>query len=142
MALWVTSSGGVFRPSRKAFLSRNGLKRAASELRLTAGRRDKLRGETMMGSKLAGLALGLALAVGPVAAQEAKKELKPAPSASQALLEGWNDVGKKIIAIAEDLPEDKYDYKPDKDARTFRGVVLHVSASMYFFTDLAQKQKP
>ena len=96
----------------------------------------------MMGSKLAGLVLGLALALGPVAAQEAKKELKPAPSASQALLEAWNDVGKKIIAIAEDLPEDKYDYKPDKDARTFRGVVLHVSASMYFFTDLAQKQKP
>ena len=50
-------------------------------------------------------------------AQEAKKAAppKPAPSPSQAVLESWNDVGRKLIAIAEDLPEDKYDYKPNPD---------------------------
>jgi len=55
---------------------------------------------------------------------------------------GRNEIGKKLIAIAEDLPEDKYDYKPNPDSRTFRAVLIHVSASMYFFTDPAQKQKP
>jgi len=37
---------------------------------------------------------------------------KPALTGSAAILEQWNDVGRKLIAIAEDLPEDKYDYKP------------------------------
>ena len=97
----------------------------------------------MKWSKVVGFALAVALAAIPVKAQDAAKKSppKPAPSRSDALLEQWNDIGKKLVAIAEDLPEDKYDYKPDKDARSFRGVLLHVSASMYFFTDLAQEKK-
>ncbi|MGH7838996.1 MAG: hypothetical protein ACREQC_14385, partial [Candidatus Binataceae bacterium] len=57
----------------------------------------------------------------PALAQEAKKAAapKPALSPSQAVLESWNDIGRKLIAIAEDLPEDKYDYKPHPDSRTF-----------------------
>jgi uncharacterized damage-inducible protein DinB len=101
----------------------------------------------MKRGKLAGLAIGLAmgvaLAAGPAAAQDAAKKTppKPAASASEALLEQWNDIGRKLTAIAEDLPEDKYDYKPNPDSRTFRAVLLHVSASMYFFTDMAQGKK-
>ena len=93
---------------------------------------------------VAGLALTMGLAVLPVLAQEAAKKEppKPAPSPSQAVLEQWNVIGRKLIMIAEDLPEDKYDYKPNPDSRTFRAVLLHVSASMYYFTDTAQGQKP
>ena len=80
----------------------------------------------------------------PALAQEAKKAAppNPAPSPSQAVLESWNDVGRKLIAIAEDLPEDKYDYKPNPDSRTFVAQLLHASASMYYFTDPAQGKKP
>ena len=94
--------------------------------------------------KLCGLALVVGMAVWPTAAQEAAKKdpPKPAPSPSQAVLEQWNDVGRKLISIAEDLPEDKYDYKPNPDSRTFRAVLLHASASMYYFTDFALGQKP
>ena len=94
-------------------------------------------------SKLAGLVLGLGLALVPVMAQDAAKKAppKPAPGPSEALMEQWNDIGRKLVAIAEDLPEDKYDYKPNADSRTFRGVLLHVSASMYYFTDTAQGKK-
>ena len=94
-------------------------------------------------SKLAGLVLGLGLALVPVMAQDAAKKAppKPAPGPSEALMEQWNDIGRKLVAIAEDLPEDKYDYKPNADSRTFRGVLLHVSASMYYFTDAAQGKK-
>lgn len=94
-------------------------------------------------SGLAGMVLGLGLAALPALAQEsAKKEPpKPALSASQAVLEQWNDIGRKLIAIAEDLPESKYDYKPHPDSRTFVGQLLHVSASMYYFTDVAQGKK-
>src|SRR5713226_225585 len=93
---------------------------------------------------MAGLALATGLAVLPVLAQEAAKKEppKPAPSPSQAVLEQWNDIGRKLITIAEDLPEDKYDYKPNPDSRTFAAQLLHVSASMYYFTDAAQGQKP
>jgi len=93
---------------------------------------------------VAGLALAMGLGVLPVLAQDAAKKEppKPAPSPSQAVLEQWNDIGRKLIIIAEDLPEDKYDYKPNPDSRTFAAQLLHVSASMYYFTDTAQGQKP
>src|SRR3989441_9883928 len=92
---------------------------------------------------VAGLALAIGLAVLPVLAQDAAKKEppKPAPSPSQAVLEQWNDIGRKLILIAEDLPEDKYDYKPNPDSRTVVAQLLHVTASMYYFTDTAQGQK-
>ena len=90
------------------------------------------------------LVLWAGLTAIPVLAQEtAKKEPpKPAPSPSQAVLEQWNDVGRKLIAMAEDFPEDKYEYKPQADSRTFAAGLIHVSASMYYFTDFALGQKP
>jgi len=80
-----------------------------------------------------------------VHAQDAMKKdaaPKPAASTSKAVVEAWNDIGRKLTAMAEDFPEDKYDYKPNPDSRTFRAVLLHVSASMYYFTDFAQGKKP
>jgi hypothetical protein len=79
-------------------------------------------------------------AVLPARAQDKKKA--PLPSPSQAVLEQWNDVGRKLIAMAEDFPEDKYEYKPHPDSRTFGANLLHAAASMYYFTDLALGQKP
>jgi uncharacterized damage-inducible protein DinB len=60
---------------------------------------------------------------------------------SQIVLAQWNEIGRKLIAIAEDLPESKYDYKPNPGSRSFVGQLLHASASMYYFTDPAQGQK-
>ena len=93
---------------------------------------------------LAGLCLTAFLAAAPAFAQtdaKPKEPPKPALGPSAAVHEQWNDIGRKIIAIAEDLPEDKYDYKPNPDSRTFVQQVLHASASMYYFTDPAQGQK-
>ena len=79
----------------------------------------------------------------PAHGQDTKKAPpKPAPSPSEAVLEQWNDIGRKLIAMAEDFPEDKYEYKPAPESRTFAGVLLHVSGSMYYFTDFALGQKP
>jgi uncharacterized damage-inducible protein DinB len=87
------------------------------------------------------LVLSACLFAFPAVAQEAGKKaeaLKPAPNPSQAILEQWNEIGRKLVAMAEDLPENKYDYKPHPDSRTFVAQLLHVSASMYYFTDVAQ----
>ena len=79
----------------------------------------------------------------PLRSQDTKKEPpKPAPSPSEAVLEQWNDIGRKLIAMAEDFPEDKYGYKPAPESRTFAAMLLHVGGSMYYFTDFAIGQKP
>jgi uncharacterized damage-inducible protein DinB len=74
----------------------------------------------------------------------AKKDAPPKPplSPSQAVLESWNDVGRKLIAMAEDFPEDKYDFKPAPAQRSFAEQLLHASGVNYFFTNPALGQKP
>jgi len=63
---------------------------------------------------------------------------KPVPSPSQAVLDAWNDIGDKLITMAEDFPEDKYDFKATPAQRTFAEVLLHVAGTSYVFTDTAQ----
>jgi hypothetical protein len=99
--------------------------------------------------KIFAKALILALAFGPglhhAAAQDApKKEAAPKPpiSASQALLESWNDVGRKLTAMAEDFPEDKYDFKPTPAQRSFAEQLLHAAGANYFFINPAKGEKP
>lgn len=65
-----------------------------------------------------------------------------APSSSQAVLAQWNEIGRKLTAMAEDFPEDKYNFKPTPAQRTFAEQLLHAAGSMYYFTDPAQGQKP
>ena len=66
----------------------------------------------------------------------------PAPSSSQVVLSQWNEIGRKLIAMAEDFPEDKYDFKPVQGVRSFSETLLHVSNAMYFFTKPVLGQKP
>jgi uncharacterized damage-inducible protein DinB len=61
---------------------------------------------------------------------------------SQAALAAWNEIGRKIIAMAEDFPEDKYDFKPHPTQRSFAEQLLHVAGSNDYFTDIAQGKKP
>src|SRR5437868_12918036 len=52
----------------------------------------------------------------------------PARSRSEEMLDRWNDIGNKLVAMAEDFPEDKYDFKVQKDQRTFAENLLHAAA--------------
>lgn len=98
-----------------------------------------------IGKIVVGFCLAAGLAVSPVMAQEmAKKDdmAKPMKSPSQLLLDQWNDIGRKLIAMAEDMPEDKYDFKPNPAQRTFAESLLHAAGANYYFTNLANGQKP
>jgi tetratricopeptide (TPR) repeat protein len=53
---------------------------------------------------------------------------RPARSRSDEMLDRWNDIGNKLIAMAQDFPEDKYDFKVQKDERTFAQNLLHAAA--------------
>jgi len=52
-------------------------------------------------------------------------------SRADETLEWWNHVGNKLIAMAKDFPENKYDFKVQKDERTFAENLLHVAAVDY-----------
>jgi hypothetical protein len=67
---------------------------------------------------------------------------KPADSPSKVLLDSWNDIGRKLIAMAEDFPEDKYDFKPNPSQRSFAEQLLHAAGGNYFFINPAKGVKP
>src|SRR5271166_1389438 len=61
-------------------------------------------------------------------AQTQNQPPSPARSRSDEMLDRWNDIGNKLIAMAQDFPEDKYDFKLQKDERTFAQNLLHAAA--------------
>ena len=66
---------------------------------------------------------------------------KPPENPSKALLDAWNDVGRKLTAMAEDMPEDKYDFKPVPVERSFAEQMLHAAGANYFFINAAKGLK-
>jgi uncharacterized damage-inducible protein DinB len=91
------------------------------------------------------LAVCTAFVAMTASAQDAAKKdaaPKPAVGLSQAVLEQWNDIARKLVAMAEDFPEDKYDFKPTPGQRSFAEQLLHMAGANYFFTNIASGQKP
>jgi uncharacterized damage-inducible protein DinB len=71
------------------------------------------------------------------------------PSSAQAqtglardILTQWNQAGQKLLGMAQDFPEDKLDYRPTPQVRTFAEQVLHATAATAVFAGLAQGIKP
>ena len=81
------------------------------------------------------LAAVLLLTAGLVLAQTKAPAKAPAPAAmpSAELAAMWNGVGNKLVAMAEDFPEDKYDFKPTPEQRSFAEQLLHVAGADYLF---------
>jgi uncharacterized damage-inducible protein DinB len=85
-------------------------------------------------AKAFALVLAAGLMVQAATAQTAPKPApKPPASSSQALVDSWNEIGRKLIAMAEDFPEDKYDFKPNPTQRSFAEQLLHAAGGNYFF---------
>ena len=75
-------------------------------------------------------------------AQTQNQPPSPARSRSEEMLDRWNDIGNKLVAMAQDFPEDKYDFKPTPAQRSFAEQLLHAAGSCYYFTNPAMGQKP
>jgi len=85
----------------------------------------------MKPSSLALVAVTLLAAVGTSLQSQAQTQNQapsPARSRSDEMLDRWNDIGNKLVAMAKDFPEDKYDFKLQKDQRTFALNLLHAAA--------------
>ena len=81
----------------------------------------------------------------PAHAQDAMKKdaaVKPAEAESKVVLDAWNEIGRKLTAMAEDFPEDKYDFKPTPAQRSFAEQLLHAAGSSYYFTNPVMGKKP
>ena len=46
---------------------------------------------------------------------------------SEDVARAWDEIGGKLVEMARDFPEDKYDFKVQKDQRTFAENILHVA---------------
>jgi uncharacterized damage-inducible protein DinB len=67
--------------------------------------------------------------VGSVAAQSGF----PATSFLTSVKATWESTRNLVIGIVEVMPEDKYDFKPTPNVRTFRDNVIHLVAENYLF---------
>jgi uncharacterized damage-inducible protein DinB len=85
-------------------------------------------------STLAALLIAATLTL-PAQAQNAMTAVKPADPPSKVVLDSWNDIGRKLTAMAEDFPEDKFNFKPTPAQRTFAEQLLHAAGANYFFTN-------
>src|SRR6478672_2839015 len=91
------------------------------------------------------LAIALLAFAFPAHSQDATKKdeaLKPADPELKVVLDSWNDIGRKLTAMAEDFPEDKYDFKPTPAQRSFAEQMLHAAGSCYYFTNPVTGKKP
>ena len=66
---------------------------------------------------------------------------KPAPTSSQAVLEQWNEIARKINAMAEDFPEDKYDFKAAPTVGSFAQRLIHIAHANQFFINAVRGDK-
>jgi uncharacterized damage-inducible protein DinB len=50
---------------------------------------------------------------------------------NKELAESARTVRKNTIAVAEDIPEDKYDFRPSPDARSVAELLRHIAVSTH-----------
>ena len=62
--------------------------------------------------------------------QPQNQALRPARSRADETLAMWNEIGNKLIAMAQDFPEEKNDFKLPKDERSFAQNLLHVRSRL------------
>jgi len=67
-------------------------------------------------------------AVAPVVAQVRQQP----PTTTQAINGNFASINRRVLEMARDFPEDKYDYRPNKDVRSFAEVIVHIiSGNVY-----------
>ena len=63
------------------------------------------------------------------------------PTYETALLRQWKGVHNKILVMAKDFPEEKFDSRPHKDSRSFVDEVRHVTIGLEMTTAILRGQQ-
>lgn len=79
---------------------------------------------------LAPCVLALSVVTGPLTAQAKPASADLAVPAVRAV---WEPIAHYIAQSAEDMPEDKYSFRPTPEVRSFGQLIGHVAGSQYMF---------
>jgi DinB family protein len=82
----------------------------------------------------------LAAALAGAAAARAQTP-KPDPTMRDMLLARWSEIGEKVVKMAEDFPEDKYQFRPVAEVRTFADQLRHVAFWNQYVAKTARGEK-
>jgi DinB family protein len=66
---------------------------------------------------------------------------KPERTTRDVLLKQWSDIGEKVVQLAEQFPEDKYEFKPVAGVRSFGDQLRHVAFWNGFVAKNARGEK-
>jgi uncharacterized damage-inducible protein DinB len=66
---------------------------------------------------------------------------KPDPTPRDILLRQWSDIGEKVVKMAEEFPEEKYEFRPVAGVRTFADQLRHVAFWNGFVAKSARGEK-
>ena len=85
------------------------------------------------------LAWSAAMLCAPVAGAQTAK---PEPTYRDVLLKQWVEIGEKIVKMAEDFPDDQYEFRPVPGVRTFGDQMRHVAFWNGFVAKSARGERP
>jgi hypothetical protein len=63
------------------------------------------------------------------------------PTAADALRENFEYINKKVLAMAEDFPADKYNYRLKPEMRTFGAVIVHIAGGNTYAAKAGKGEK-
>lgn len=63
------------------------------------------------------------------------------PTAAEALKSNFDYINQKLLAMAEDFPADKYDYKLRPEMRTFGSVIVHLASGDIYAAKAGKGEK-
>lgn len=69
------------------------------------------------------------------------QEISSDPLLSEFLIV-FNQSGSKVVSLAEAVPDEYYDWRPNEGVRSVREVVLHLAASNYMIAGLFSAEMP
>jgi hypothetical protein len=81
---------------------------------------------------------------GSLAAQEPPRPAetpRPSPGPAALLIGAWNFENGKLLTMAQDFPEEKYDFKPNPAQFSFAEQLLHVAGANYAFLAAAEGKR-
>ncbi|MGH9816237.1 MAG: DinB family protein [Candidatus Acidiferrales bacterium] len=64
------------------------------------------------------------------------------PTFEQAVVRQFNNIHNKVITMAKDFPEDKFDARPSKETRSFIEEVWHLTQTAEFGAAIFRGEKP
>src|ERR1700686_4651122 len=66
---------------------------------------------------------------------------KQAPTPAQSIAGNFNSVNQRVLEMAKDFPEDKYDFRASKEVRSFGEVILHIMAGNTYAAKVGRGEK-